>query len=296
MKKKVVITGVTGFIGQYLAQLLLEKKYEVIGISRKSSPLKHNFPILFGELTDKKFLEKVIKGAYAVFHLAGITTHNKLTNEAVSSYKQNLFITLNVLDVFSSINKDSFLLLPSSGKVYGKIQYLPIDENHPINPTIPLGYIKLSQEYAVKIYASQFTKNRYAIARIFNIYGPNQRKQFLLPTIIEQLKKSNTIFLGDVNSKRDYLYIYDLCTALITIMEQSKEIISIFNIGSGKSISPKEIVQELEIITNKKIDIKTDSSKLRKGESSEEKASIKKLTKLGWKPQYSLKKGLHQIL
>jgi nucleoside-diphosphate-sugar epimerase len=296
MKKKVVITGISGFIGKYLSQLLLEKNYEVIGIYRKKPAFNQNFQIMIGDITDKDFLQRAVKDTYAVFHLAGITTHYELTNEAVLSYKQNLLVTLNMLDAFSNVNSNSFFLLPSSGKVYGKVQYLPIDEEHPTNPTIPLGYIKLSQEYAVKTYAHQFPKNRYAISRIFNIFGPDQRKQFLVPTIVEQLKKGPTVSLGDVNGKRDYLYIHDLCTALITIMEKSKENIDVYNIGSGISISPKEIIDELRIITKKKIIINTDDSKLRKGESTEEKASVKKLMKLGWKPSYSIRDGLLKIV
>jgi UDP-glucose 4-epimerase len=296
MKKKVVITGVTGFIGQSLARFLIEKGYEVVGISRNKLLAKPNFSVMIGELSDKEFLKESIKGSYAVFHLAGVTTHYELTNEAVLSYKQNLLTTLNMLDAFSSLNSNSFFLLPSSGKVYGKLKYLPIDEEHPTNPAIPLGYIKLSQEYAVRTYAHQFPQNRYAIARIFNIYGPNQRKQFLLPTILEQLKKSNTISLGDISGKRDYLYVDDLCAALITIMEKSEKNIDIFNVGSGKAISPKDIIDELETIIDKKIIIKTDNAKLRKGESSEERASVEKLMKLGWKPNYSIRNGLLKVV
>jgi len=290
----IAITGVNGFIGLHLAKKLLEKEYKVIGIGKDEESKVSNISYYKGDILDKTFLESVMRDVNAVVHLAAITSHEDITNKKEETEKINLLGTKNALDVFSKSKAEKFLYA-STGKVYGKVVYLPIDENHPTNPQNILGKSKLKVEKLIASYEDK-TK-QFTILRVFNVYGPGQNENFLIPTIFKQLSERNEIALGDIEAKRDHIYIDDLVDAFILAIEKKLPPgVYIYNICTQVSKSASEIVQLINKIKGLSIKIKVNSTLIRKDESKEEYGTFGKAKKeLGWQPKINLEEGLRRL-
>jgi len=293
--KKILITGVNGFIGNHLATRLAREGYDVYGTSQTNVEIE-GVKNLQCDILDYEKLESLFKEKDCIIHLAAVTENKKLTADLFNSLKVNLLGLYNALAAFEK-SKAQIFIFPSSGKVYGKPEYLPYDEKHPLNPSTPLGKIKKILEELISFFAENSNKY-FIIARIFNVYGPLQKKTFLIPTILSQLDNKEMV-LGDVSSKRDYIYIEDLINAfthLINLEKQkSDKNLDIFNVGTGKSYSAEEIVNEVCKILDKGIKIAIDKNKLRRGEFSDERADIGEIMSLGWKPVFDMRKGLSDI-
>jgi nucleoside-diphosphate-sugar epimerase len=137
------------------------------------------------------------------------------------------------------------------------------------------------------------------IGRIFNVYGPNQKENFLVPTILNQIKnKNNSIELGNLSDIRDYLYVTDVVHALKILAEQriNPPKKDIFNIGSGVGINATEIANQLMDISKAKKNIVSIKSRKRFDENPYEVANSLKLRSLGWKPKVNLSEGLTKCI
>ena len=185
-------------------------------------------------------------------------------------------------------------LIYMSAYIYGKQELLPIKENSIINPSNPYAQSKLLCEKICKYYADVFTLD-ITILRPFNVYGPDQEKHFLIPEIVEQIKKSKKIIVNSFQPKRDFVYIEDLVNAL-TISSKKLKGLQIYNIGSGVSVSVKEIIELLDDLVEEPLEYEERGLE-RKGEMMDVVADISAANKsLSWNPEISLKEGLKQIL
>lgn len=283
---RVLITGINGFIGKHLAKALTQRGHIVLGLGRSQ-----------GGVLNPTIVEKAIQDVEIVIHLAAITSHKKIVENKFETLETNFIGTKNVLDAFSKSKNARKFLYASGGKVYGKIMSLPISEDHPTNPQNILGKSKLITEKLIDFYSND--QKEFIILRIFNVYGPLQDKDFLIPTIIKQLSKGKRqLTLGDIGTKRDYIYIDDLVNAFVlAIEEKEKTGLSIYNVCSGKATSAKEIVKIISKIKGHSIKIKTNPNLYRKDEARIEYGSYKLIQKtFGWKPKISLEEGLRRIL
>jgi dTDP-glucose 4,6-dehydratase len=286
MKKRILITGVTGFIGRALAEKLRANGYDVIGLSLDNRDI--GFDYFNIDVVDSSALKKVTKKVDAVVHLAAPTSHKEITDNPDIALKTNLIGTYNMLGFFESSTAKTFIYA-STGKVYGRITQLPCKEEHPLDPQNMLGKFKRITEELIRAFACGSQKN-FVILRIFNVYGPGQKEGFVIPDILSKIGKK--IVLGDINSKRDYLYIDDLLDAFIAVIKADTEGLQVFNVGTSKSYSAKELVKILSKLTGKKLEIEIDKSRLRKDEFRDEYADISKLKALGWYPKIGIEEGL----
>lgn len=291
----VAITGVNGFIGKNLTAQLQGKGYQIFGLGQQEKPDTNLSLYIKGSVLENDKIEQLLKDADCVVHLAAITSNKEIMSNPRKAEEINLQGTKNILEVFRK-SKAKKLIFPSTGKVYGEIKYLPIDENHPTIPKNILGKSKLKAEKLMESYKN-FDKQIF-IFRIFNVYGPGNQN-YLIPTILNQISgKENEITLGDINAKRDYLYVDDLVDAFMLAIEKgAKEDLSIYNICSGVSSSAREIVNLISKIKNVRISVKVNPKLLRKDESPNEYGSFKLARKeLGWYPKVSLEDGLRKML
>ncbi len=293
-KIKVVITGGAGFLGRYLCKNLLESGADVISLDRTESKVDgaQNY---VADVLDLKSIEKYISQSDVVIHLAALTAHEDIVGDPYRALEISVQGTKNVLDAFIGSAAKQFIF-PSTGKIYGKPQYLPYDEQHPLNPSTPLGKSKRITELLIDFYSTNSEKS-FSILRIFNVYGPCQKENFLMPTILKQLENQKSlIILGDVQAKRDYIFIDDVVKAFIIVMQNNPKGLNVFNVGTGKSYSAKEIVGTIEKILNRKIEIKVDPARFRKDEFADERADIAKIATMGWKPDFDIFEGLKQTV
>ncbi len=289
---KVLITGIGGFLGRHLGKALIDAGHEVRGVCKSRVDIG-SAEIVIGDVLDKQFMEASCKGMDCVIHLAAVTEFSNITKDPIGSMETSVSGTLNALHGLAKAGGRKFIF-PSSGKVYGKPKSLPITEQHTLNPESHLGRTKKLCEELLAFHDSCTAKS-YVSLRIFNVYGPGQKEYFLVPTILSQID-SGEITLGDIHSKRDYVYVKDVAEAFIKVMEAEGNGFEAYNVGSGNSSSAEDVMHRISEITHRKYTIKTDASRLRGGEASDERADISKLKALGWSPRYGLAKGLSEMM
>ncbi len=276
----IAITGSSGFVGSALKKQLVKLNYEICEID-----ITDGF-----DLTDWESISG-IDHFDLLIHLAAKSYVPDSFSNPVEFYKTNVIGTLHALEL---CRKHNARIIYTSSYVYGNPQYLPINEEHPVNAFNPYAQSKLMGENLCKAYHRDFNIP-VIVLRPFNIYGKGQNDQFLIPMIISQAKKGK-INLKDSRPKRDFIYIEDIVNAYIKSIEYTSSTFEIFNIGSGKSTS----IQELTSIISKfyqNLSKITFSEKQRKNEVLETIADISKANRLlNWFPKYSIEEGIVKII
>ncbi len=276
--RKVLLTGSEGFIGKNLVAKLKDQNADVVNIDKKNG-------IDISSWEQIKELEKVD----LVIHLAAIVFVPFSFKNPRLLYKVNVEGTWNLLEYCRMREIDKFIF--ASSYVYGPPQYLPIDEDHPMAPNNPYTRSKLIGEELCRGYHQDYGLN-CTILRPFNIYGPGQDENFLIPSIIKQLHDGHTIQLKDPRPRRDFLFVSDVVDIYMKASESNLKGFEIINVGSGVSYSVKEIVDKL-IDISKSQPMVEYSGESRKNEVLETRADISKAKKLfDWEPQVDIDEGL----
>lgn len=273
---KILITGSNGFIGKELVKRFKKDEYIT--------------DIINSERIDFKNLDQVLKleSVEIVIHLGSKTKKNLEWQEY---YENNVLGTLNILKycVKKKIKKIIFL----SSYVYGNPKYLPIDEKHPINPHNKYTKSKYLAEELCRTYAKKFNINTI-ILRPFNIYGEKLPEGFLISNLLKSIKNDEKITITNKLSKRDFLHVNDFIDLILKLMNYNCEL-EIFNVGSGKSYSFTEIIENIENKITKKIDIKYIENQ--ENFIEDIKADITKICKIvDWKPKRKFYEELEQII
>ncbi|MDD4961969.1 MAG: NAD(P)-dependent oxidoreductase [Candidatus Marinimicrobia bacterium] len=279
---KIIITGSSGFIGGHLTSFLSGAGYDVIEADITSGC----------DVTKWDDVAQLPAAEYVV-HLAAITHVEKSYQMPRGMYTVNIQGTLNMLE-YCRVQKASMIF--NSSYVYGQPKYFPIDEEHPLESFNPYSQSKIIGEKLCQSYYRDFQVPAI-IFRPFNIYGRNQTPNFLIPGIIEQIRNKQTITLQNPHPKRDYVYIDDLMQAyLMAIRSGRKSAYDIYNIGTGKSYSAKEIAEKIVALSKIKAEIRFSGAS-RKSEVLDTVADAKKIREqLGWSPGFSLEDGLKDLL
>ena len=282
MKKNVLISGASGFIGTHLNSALRKSKtVNSIALYREDNNL------INGKISVEDKIDSVI-------HLAGLSFIPDALKNPHKMYHDNYLLTLNMLEFCRKKGIEEFIFM--SSYVYGKPEYLPINEDHPTNIENPYGRSKLICEEICKAYSKDHGI-KVIILRPFNIFGQHQDKRFLIPTIIKQIKEnSDLIVLEDLQPKRDYLYVKDLVALLeLIINKEKKELVSIYNVGSGCSHSVQELATKILQAYNCDKQIK-ELGNTRQNEVLDCVADITNIEKdYNWRPRYSLEEGIKDM-
>lgn len=307
---KILVTGGAGYIGSLLLKRLIDQNYQVICFDNLSNSTKDYIDkqaeTIIGDLMDIHKLEKTFQKytPEIVIHCAAYKDSMKSEKDPIK-YSQNIYGTLNLLNTIHQYPIKQFIY-SSSAAVYGNPKYLPIDEQHPTEPTNFYGFTKLECEHLIQQY-SQKCKFPYIIFRYFNVIGnseiqyPWNKFNNVISKILETLYTPQKIFeiygnkfeTPDGTCIRDFIDINDLVSAHIAGINFPTS--EIFNISTGTGISVLQLLQafEHEISQKINIDIKTP----RQGEIIQSYAEANPLkTKLHWKPKYELLASVKNIL
>ncbi|MBS1266206.1 MAG: GDP-mannose 4,6-dehydratase [Candidatus Woesearchaeota archaeon] len=290
MKKKVLITGSTGFIGSRLSKRLVNEGYKVIGISN-SSAKNTEYTNHSCDITEDK-LDDYMKDIDVVLHLAAILPHSDSYDDLLKTLKTNVIGTLNVCRAFEKSNAKT-LIFASSTSVYGNVKYVPVNEKHPTNPDSVYGVSKLLAEQSLRMMKSN--KN-LVILRQSYVFGPDQPDSFLIPQIISQLRKGREVKVNIAEKVIDYVYIDDLISLLLKLIKKdySKKT-QLFNVGGGDPQMIKNIVKTIAKEMDKEYILKTGS--FEKTYNKDESIDISKITdKIGWEPECSFRQAVHRLL
>ncbi|BCZ48622.1 NAD-dependent dehydratase [Clostridium gelidum] len=278
--KQILITGSNGFIGSKLKSRLIELNYDIIEFNSSD-----------GDISDFNSIKNInFENIYHIFHLAAkIFVPNSWINPQ-EYYKVNSFGTVNILEFCKRYNKSLTFI---SSYIYGQPERLPISEEDKLNPNNPYAHSKFMAEQFCEFYAKQFNVD-IAVIRPFNVYGEGQNKKFLIPLIIDQALNDDEIKIKDLSPKRDYIFLDDLIEALILTI--NKKGYSIYNIGSGNSISVKQIIDVVQEVLSINKPIISEDIK-RKNEIFDVIANIGKANnELNWFPKHSFIDGIRKII
>lgn len=286
---KVVVTGGAGFIGSHLIRYLLNEGAEVLAIDNLFVGKKEFISdgCLFKEL-DIRFKEakEVIWNFKpdVIVHLAAIHYIPYCNENPGETFDVNVMGTRNLLEAC-----EAKFFFASSAAVYPPLNGALREDLH--GPIDIYGKTKLIAEDLVKLH-----NKKAIIARLFNVYGPNDTNPHLIPEIVNQIKEGKRkIELGNLTPRRDYIHVDDVCKAIITLLKHDKE--GVYNIGTGVEYSVNGIVEVVNEILGEEIQIVQDKRRMRKVEREHLLADITKIqNETGWKPKIKLKDGLKGII
>lgn len=308
---RALITGVTGFVGKYLADYLMKQGYEVWGTTRKSCPalVSHeNIKFVRLDLLNQEEIIKLLNDIqpYEIYHLAGQSNVKDSWNDKVSTFQANCINTLNLLESVtkSNIAKTVKVLTVGSSEEYGKVEYtqMPIKENYPLNPISPYGMSKATVSLFAKHYHDVYGLN-IVHARPFNHIGPGQRLGFVVSDFshqiadIEKGTKENILYVGNLEAKRDFTDVRDIVRSYHLLLRKNGGYGQVYNVSSATAVSISEVLEILISLSNKDIVIKQDESKMRPADIPlyiGDNTKIK--NEVGWKPEISIRETLNDIL
>ena len=318
-KDTVLITGGAGFIGSSLTEHLLKKGYRVIVLDDLSRSTTQNlracynyspaFYFVKGSVTDFDLVDKLMRNADIVFHLAAQVHWEESIDDPVTSFQINSLGTQNILEALrrntACRNPTKLMVFSSSSEVYGNAQYLPMDEKHPFNPQSPYAAGKAAADRLCSAYHHVYNLPIITL-RQFNTYGPKQMLKgysAVVPKFMSQVVNGYppTIY-GDGTQTKDFHYIDDLISAYDLILEKGADsdlFGKAINFGTGKETSindlAKNIIDVVSEKTNRSLKDKLEPVHLpkRPGEVMRFSADISFAKKeLGFKPKIELKEGI----
>lgn len=308
MAEKILITGAAGFIGSHLTELCVRRGRRVRAFvhynSRNNwgwlegSDCLDDIEVITGDIRDYDSVFAALKGCSSIFHLAALIgiPYSYISPQAY--IKTNIDGTYNVLQAAKE-QKTGNILITSTSETYGTAQYVPIDEKHPLIGQSPYSATKIAADQIAVSYFRSF-KLPVKIVRPFNTYGPRQSARAIIPTIITQiLCGSRTLKLGNTFPSRDFTFVKDTAAAFIEIEKSDKLIGQAINVGSGKEISIDGLAIQIAELLGAKIKIAADKQRIRPPKSEVEQLccdNSKILKHTGWRPKYSLKKGLAETI
>jgi NAD dependent epimerase/dehydratase len=305
---KVLVTGADGFIGSHLTELLVSKGYEVKALSQYNSfnnwgwlehvNCKEDIELITGDIRDPYFCISICKDVETVFHLAALIGIPFSYISPDSYLETNVKGTLNMCEAARKSKIEKFIHT-STSEVYGTAKYVPINEDHPLQPQSPYSASKIAADaIAMSFYNSYGFP--LAIARPFNTFGPRQSARAVIPTIITQIASGiETIKLGDTSPTRDFTYVEDICKGFLALAENKNSIGHTVNIGSNFEISILDVFLLIKDLMHSETDIFSEEIRVRPKKSEVKRlwcdnTKIEELT--GFKPQIDIKEGLKRTI
>jgi len=303
-----LITGACGFIGSHLAEMCVQSGFEVKAFDRynpnndwgwlEQSEYKKELEIVLGDIRDYDSVYDAMDGCKIVFHLAALIGIPYSYVSPLAYIRTNIEGTYNVLEAAKKRESDS-VLITSTSETYGTAQYVPIDEEHPLEAQSPYSATKISADQLAMSYFRSFGLP-VKIVRPFNTYGPRQSTRAIIPTVISQLMKGKKeVFLGNIGTTRDLTFVKDTAKGFIEIYNTDELIGETTNIGTNEEIAIGDLARLIAELMGVDLEIRCDAKRVRPDSSEVERlrcdnTKIKKNT--NWKPQYDLKKGLSETI
>ena len=280
--KKILITGSEGFIGSHLCELLCREGYNIRAMclynsfgykgwldSIDSNSLE-NIEIINGDIRDRSALLEAMRGCDAVINLAALIAIPYSYSAPESYVDTNIKGTLNLLENARILGTEK-IIHTSTSEVYGTAQYVPINEEHPLNAQSPYAATKIAADQLALSYHKSFDLP-VAIARPFNTYGPRQSNRAVIPTIISQISKGErSLRLGSLTPTRDFNFVEDTARGILKILESPKSIGEVINLGSGFEISIGDTVKLISEVMNVDVDIIQENQRIRPEKSEVER-------------------------
>jgi len=294
--KTTLVTGATGFAGGHLAEYLQSMHSEVRCFVRSGQNLAANGPgikTVVGDVQDYQSLVEALKGVDVAFHLAAITVIPETRAKVFNTFSTNSLGTLNFLMAARERHVPK-LVYVSTCHVYGKQNKVPIREDTPPKPIDIYSASKLAGESLALSFAEMYQMD-ISISRAFNHYGPRQRPDFLIPSVILRLLKHETLKMGNPNPTRDFAFVDDIVRGYTLLGERGTSS-EIYHFCSGVERSVKQIANSIAEIAGVKPDIRWNPEARRVDIQRSVGDNTKARKELGWQPRVSFEDGMKKTL
>ena len=310
--KQVLITGGAGFIGSNLARKLIELRAKVTIVDSlipiyggnlfNLEDIKDKLTINITDVRDPHAMSYLVKGKDYLFNLAGQTSHLDSMTDPRTDLDINASAQLSILEACKQHNQSIKIVFASTRQLYGKPEYLPVDENHPIQPVDVNGINKLAGEWYHLLYNNVYGIRACAL-RLTNTYGPGMRvrdaRQTFLGIWIRNLIEGKPMqVFGDGLQLRDFNYVDDVVNAILISGQDSRADGQIFNLGSDEVVNLKQLAEMMvEMRPSTKFNIVPFPPERKAIDIGDYYSDFKKIqTLLGWEPIVGIRQGLENSL
>ncbi|MES2159346.1 MAG: GDP-mannose 4,6-dehydratase [Pseudomonadota bacterium] len=263
---RILITGVDGFTGRYLAKLLASQGNEVVGISHKpiTKPVEGLATSHICDLTNAQGLKDILADLRPdkIAHLAAIAFVSHGVVEDI--YRTNIVGSRNLLEAISDVGGVNAILLASSANIYGNRVSGVINESITPDPINDYAVSKLSMEFVTRLYRERLP---IIVARPFNYTGVGQSNDFVIPKIIDHVRrKVDEIELGNLDVARDFSDVRDVVRAYSSLLSTPDAVGDVFNICSGKPHTLREVIETIRNISAHNFSIRVNPAFVRQNE------------------------------
>lgn len=313
MKKEKValITGVTGFVGSYMAELLLSQEFEVYGLCRWRSRkenidhINNRIHLIEGDLLDAHSLQDLLVNVRPthIFHFAAQSFVPASWASPSVTLEINVVGPCNLFEAIRVARIDPLIQIACSSEEYGLVKpdEVPIKETNPLRPLSPYAVSKVAMDFLGYQYFKSYNM-KIVRTRGFNHTGPRRGDVFAESSFAKQIaevergKKKPVILVGNLEAERDYTDVRDMVKGYLLAVERG-EPGEVYNICSGKAVKIKKVLDTLLSFSKVKVEIKQDPARMRPSDVPILLGDNSKFVKqTGWKPQVPFEKTLEDLL
>jgi len=291
--RRVLITGVSGFVGSALARGLSAAGAEVCGTYIGAPPIGLDGEAVEADLSDDSRLARLVESydPSVVVHLAGLSHVGESWKRIADYFKVNFLGSENVFRAAAGRH----ILFASSAEVYGSVppEEQPIAEEHPLAPATPYALTKAAAERLAQAAGA-------IVVRCFNLIGRGQDPSFALPSFAQQLAQIKLghgpprLEVGNLDARRDFLHIDDAVRGYALLIERGQPGAS-YNLGSGTALSIRDALDGLMRVAGVDAEVVVDPGRYRPAEVESLSADTSRLAALGWRAEKNLEQALADI-
>ncbi len=306
---KYLIIGGTGFLGEPLVDLLLDKDTTESIIATKlpgeNEYKRHGLSWKELDLRNAQETKEIISGSYAdvIYDFATQDSVAYAWKNPKETVDVNVIGTINLLNAVRDIGKKPRIIIGGSGEEYGRVGFdsIPINEDQVPRPVNIYGATKASQTMFAKLYVNAYDMD-IVVIRTFNYTAATLDDKFAISNFCRQFVKiengeqAPVLHVGNINNRRDFTDVKDLVRAFDKVAENGRSG-EVYNAAVGKDYSLREIIDILQDITGIKVEIKMDRSKVRPMDPPVLCADVSKISKeIGWKAEISIEETLKKLI
>jgi NAD dependent epimerase/dehydratase len=308
----VAVTGADGFIGSHLVERLVERGHRVRALALYNSfgtygwldslpeAVRGEVDVVPGDVRDPGCVDPLVEGVEVVFHLAALIAIPYSYAAPRSYVETNVLGTLNVLEAVRR-HETPRMVHTSTSETYGTALTVPISESHPLTAQSPYAASKVAADKLVESFHLSFGLPVVTL-RPFNTFGPRQSARAVIPTAVSQLAAGlRRIELGALTPTRDFMFVKDTAEAFLAVgtHEADRVVGRLFNAGTGHEVSVGDLVRTIATLMDVDAEVVRDPRRLRPDSSEVQRllcdsSALREAT--GWRPQYSLEKGLAETI
>jgi GDP-4-dehydro-6-deoxy-D-mannose reductase len=307
---RALITGVNGFVGGHLAEhLLAAGGWDVWGLTRhpaaRLAPPLERIELVVADLSIPEQVAAALERIYpdVIFHLAAQSNVPRSFEDPVGTLMTNVCAEISVFQSVLRLRQNPLIIVAGSNEIYGQVQPedLPLNERTPLRPVNPYAVSKATQDLlAYQYYVSH--RLRTIRLRLFNHIGPRQSEQFVVSAFAAQIARIEAglqeplLRVGNLGAERDFTDVRDIVRAYALAAQQG-QVPSAYNIGSGRCVSIRWLLDTLLTLSTHDIAVEPDPSRMRPADVQRVVSDYRLFHQhTGWQPKIPLEQTLADVL